>query len=337
MTTTTTTTTTPRTAAPSTTIATAKPKETSTSASTAARVTRVAASTFFARTLLALDRSLGETVPRVLQNADEEAIHDFRVEVRKLRTLLKAGRPLYGRFHADAVRAGFTEMHRATSTLRDEEVFLELLRTLDVSGSAFEEFVERRSARERSIRRAVVALVRSPKMKRARLLLEALATLPVRPAKERNLHKFSRKTVASAQSEVEALRTADPKDSVRLHNLRIAWKELRYACELLDQGLPPDVRALAEPAAKMQKRLGEIHDVDAALSAVSRARAMSPLLRAQLTQGLMLRRDRLVDKYVELANQHAENARVLAASVETQEPDELASRREIRPSAASGS
>ena len=46
------------------------------------------ASVFFARTLVALDRALGETVPRVLANvsADEEALHDFRVEVRKLRT-----------------------------------------------------------------------------------------------------------------------------------------------------------------------------------------------------------------------------------------------------------
>jgi CHAD domain-containing protein len=94
-----------------------------------------------------------------------------------------------------------------------------------------------------------------------------------------------------------------------LHDLRIAWKELRYACELLAEALPPDVTALAEPAAKMQKRLGEIHDADAALAAVARARSMEPLLRVRLQQALHLRRDRLVDKYVELANAHAEQAR----------------------------
>jgi CHAD domain-containing protein len=260
---------------------------------------------------LDLDASLAETVPRVLAggDADEEAIHDFRVEIRKLRTLLKAARPLYGRFHADAVRAGFTEMHRATSTLRDEEVFLELLSTLDVTGEAFDQFVAKRRTRERSIRRRVIALVRSAKMKRARALLFALSTLPVNPKRERDLKKFAHKTVSRAHAAVHALRNTQTTDGEGLHDLRIAWKELRYACELLADALPPDVTALAEPAAKMQKRLGEIHDADAALAAVARARSMEPLLRVRLQQSLYLRRDRLVDKYIELANAHAEQAR----------------------------
>jgi CHAD domain-containing protein len=269
------------------------------------------ASIFFGRMFSDLDASLGETVPRVLADneADGEAIHDFRVEIRKLRTLLKAARPLYGRFHADAVRAGFTEMHRATSTLRDEEVFLELLASLDVSGEPFAEFVAKRRARERSIRRRVVALVKSAKMKRARALLFALGTLPVNPKRERDLRKFAHKTVARAHAAVHALRNTQTTDGEGLHDLRIAWKELRYACELMAEALPPDVTALAEPAAKMQKRLGEIHDVDAALAAVSRARAMEPLLRVRLQQALYLRRDRLVDKYIDTANAHAEQAR----------------------------
>ncbi len=266
------------------------------------------ASVFFARTLTALDHTLGETVPRMLANAseDEEALHDFRVEVRKLRTLLKAARSLYGRFHADAVRAGFTEMHRATGALRDEEVFLELLGTLGLDGDEMLSFIAKRHARERALRRNVLTLVRSPKVKRARSLLSAITLLPLDPKHEKDLHKFARKTVARAMLGVDALRNTPTTDDVGLHDLRIAYKELRYACELMATALPPDIATLAEPAAKMQKRLGEIHDVDAALLSIGRARSLSPLLRAKLVQALHLRREKLVVKYTDLAQTFAE-------------------------------
>jgi CHAD domain-containing protein len=274
------------------------------------------ASLFFARTLTALDKALGETLPRVLASADEEALHDFRVEVRKLRTLLKAARPLYGRFHADAVRAGFTEMHRATGALRDEEVFLELLGTLGLDGDEMQSFVQKRHARERALRRKVLALVRSPKVKRTRALLDAIVILPLDPAREKDLHRFARKTVERALARVEALRHTPTTDNVGLHDLRIAYKELRYACELMATALPPDVSALAEPAAKMQKRLGEIHDVDAGLVSISRSRSLSPLLRARLTQALHLRREKLVAKYIELAAAQAQAAAQLEGDLQ---------------------
>jgi len=265
-------------------------------------------SVFFARTLGALDLALADTLPRVLESSDEEALHDFRVEIRKLRTLLKAARSLYGRFHADAVRAGFTEMHRATGALRDEEVFLELLGTLELDGEEMEAFVARRRTRERMLRKNVLTLVRSPKMKRSRALLNAIILLPLNPTREKDLHKFARKTVDRALANVEALRNTPTTDQVGLHDLRIAYKELRYACELMTTALPPDISALAEPAAKMQKRLGEIHDVDAALVSIARSRSLAPLLHARLTQALHLRREKLIAKYTDLVETQSKEA-----------------------------
>jgi CHAD domain-containing protein len=275
---------------------------------------------FFARTLMSQDQALEGTLPRVIASADEEALHDFRVEVRKLRTLLKAARPLYGRFHADAVRLGFTELHRATGALRDEEVFLELLGTLGLTGAEMEAFVARRHARERALRRRMLELVRSPKVKRTRALLFAITALPVRESRERDLHKFAQKTVERAQKRVDALRDTPTTDDAGLHDLRIAYKELRYACELMASALPPDIAAQAEPAAKMQKRLGEIHDVDAGLVSITRARSLTPLFRARLTQALHHRRQKLVEKYTTLVATFAEEAR--RASI----PPELPSR-----------
>ena len=82
---------------------------------------------FLAEKLQKLDEDLGQTLPRVLGEVDSEAIHDMRVAIRRLRVILKLARPVYGRFLTDAVRQGFTDFHRATGVLRDEEVLEETL------------------------------------------------------------------------------------------------------------------------------------------------------------------------------------------------------------------
>src|ERR1700690_2570458 len=84
------------------------------------------------RKLRALDAELAGAVPRVLGATDDEAIHDLRVAIRRLRTLLKLARP-----HANAVRAAFTAVHRATGTLRDAEVLDETLASIASDQPAF--------------------------------------------------------------------------------------------------------------------------------------------------------------------------------------------------------
>lgn len=65
-----------------------------------------------------------------------------------------------------------------------------------------------------------------------------------------------------------------------LHRLRIRWKSLRYTAELFSKAFAkdsPTAAALAQrvkAATRMQKRLGEVHDVDEAIAAVSRASAL---------------------------------------------------------------
>jgi CHAD domain-containing protein len=267
---------------------------------------RGAAGALLSRKLRVLDAELAQAIPRVLGGTDDEAIHDLRVAIRRLRTLLKLARPVFGAHHSDAVRAAFTAVHRATGTLRDAEVLDETLDALASDSPAVVAWKMRRHARERALRRGVVARLRAGDLSRARRLLRALVTLPVVPKRDRPATKLARRAVERARRNVERQRDAPTTDSVALHDLRIAYKELRYATELLADALPADLAAMALPASKFQKRLGEIHDADMALAALKRARGLDPAAMATVLAELEALRAKRVAKYVaEMAPEEA--------------------------------
>ena len=189
-------------------------------------------------------------------------------------------------------------VHRATGTLRDEEVLEETLDEATCDAPPFVAWKTRRRARERSLRRAVVARLRAGQLTRARKLLGALVTLPVRPSRDRPATKLARRAIDRARRGVEERRDTATEDAVGLHDLRIAYKELRYAAELLGDALPADLAAMREPASKFQKRLGEIHDADMALLAVKRARGLDEVTRGVVLASLEALRAKRVAKYV---------------------------------------
>jgi CHAD domain-containing protein len=261
-------------------------------------MTLASAGPFLARRLRVVDAELAAAIPRVIASADDEAIHDMRVAIRRLRTLLKLARPVYGRFHADSVRAAFTAVHRATGALRDEEVLEETLASIACDHPDFTAWRTRRTARERSLRRAVIARLRAGELARARKLLQALVTLPVNPGREVAASKLARRAIDRARRGVERLRDTPTEDVVGLHTLRIAYKELRYAAELLAESLPADLAAMADPAARFQKRLGEVHDADVAIVTITRARGLDPVVKADVMARLGALRGKKIGKYV---------------------------------------
>lgn len=244
-----------------------------------------------------LDADLFAAVPRVQQESDEDAIHDLRVAIRRLRTLLKVARPIFGRFHADVVRKAFAEVMRATGDLRDEEVLEETLNDASDEPS-FRRWVAARKARERKLRDVVLGRIQRGELDRARLLLKAMMVFPIHPERQVALARFARRTVEKARRGVEKKRDAAVEDATALHELRIAYKELRYSIELLEEALPIDVRAMLEPATVFQKRLGELHDVDVATTTLNEATDLAASAREAALSGLARRRQKLVLKYL---------------------------------------
>jgi CHAD domain-containing protein len=115
--------------------------------------------------------SVTRALPRVLRSSDDEAVHDLRVGIRRMRVLLKLARPVFGRFHADAVRAGYTVIHRSTGALRDAEVLDDTVTGLGLSDAQFATWISRRRALEARLRRGVVAGLEAGDLDRARARL----------------------------------------------------------------------------------------------------------------------------------------------------------------------
>lgn len=257
------------------------------------------AAPFVARKAKLLDVLLGKAIRRVAGEADVEALHDMRVAMRRLRTLLRLARPLYGRHRTDSVRSAFAGIQSHTGELRDEEAIQETFAPLAVDDPAFLAWRERRLAREKKLRAKVIQGLRSGDLSRARKLLHALLLFPPKPSRDVRIGRFARRAVTRAKKNVERLRDVPTSDVDQLHALRIQYKELRYSSEFFADVLPLDLVALAAPAAKLQKRLGDIHDIDTALAAVARARGLPPETRARVAAALVELRARKAKKYLE--------------------------------------
>ncbi len=253
---------------------------------------------FVAAQIRALDAALGKAEKRVRAKEDGEAVHDMRVAIRRLRTMLRLCRPLYGRFLADAVRTAFSDFQSCTSDLRDEEALAETLEALPVHDAAFDAWRAARRTREKRLRGAVLSRLRRGDLLRARRMLKALTALPVKPARDEPLGHFARRAVRQARKKVDRMRDVPTSDPEEMHALRIRYKELRYAAELFAPALPFDLAALAAPAARFQKRLGDIHDIDRALEAIARARTLPPGTRAAVAAALAEARARRTKKYL---------------------------------------
>jgi CHAD domain-containing protein len=256
------------------------------------------AAAYVAKKLRELDAALVKTVPRVVEHEDDDdAIHDMRVAIRRIRTLLKMSRRLFGRWHTDCVRRAFADVMRATGDLRDEEVLEETLEDASDHPS-FPPWLAQRKTREAKLRHAVVTRIQQGDLDRARVMMKALLVFPVDPDRDLELARFARRTVERARRRVEDKRDVEVTDVLGLHELRIAYKELRYSIELLSDALPIDARAMLEPATVFQKRLGEIHDVDVAIETIQHARGLAAEARTQALDALDAMRHKRIGKYL---------------------------------------
>jgi CHAD domain-containing protein len=246
--------------------------------------------------LRSLDERLGQVALRVLSPThDGEAVHDLRVALRRTRTVLEVARSTLGGFRSDEVRGALRDLQRATSALRDEEVFLDLLGSLPMDDPSMAAWMKSRREHERRLRRALVRRIEAGELDRARRLLDALLAFRVDPSRDKRLAKSAQRAVAQARRGVERRRTGRIDDPQALHRLRIAYKRLRYTVEIFGEALPSDLAALAQPASRLQNRLGAVHDADVGIGYVRRARKLSPEARHSLLAALeKVRAERMI-------------------------------------------
>lgn len=258
-------------------------------------------------------REVREAAARVARSAnggaiDREAIHDYRVALRRLRTLLAAAAPLFKRRPLAAVRGALRELAREAGAVRDEEVLAETLGDLELPPAPTAHvgaWLEGRARRERALRAAVVAgLSPSPGDAGAPGLAELLELAEALPLRRRapgiSTRSLALDALRNAGRRVrrEAERSDADSPEAR-HRLRIRWKRVRYTAELFTGALENERRTadslprLIKVATRMQKRLGELHDLDEALARIAAARGLSPADRMVVRHGLRTARAEL--------------------------------------------
>jgi CHAD domain-containing protein len=221
---------------------------------------------------------------RLGDSLDQEALHDFRVGIRRLRSVIKAYREELAGSVGGKMRRRIRELGRATNDGRDLEVQLDWLKrqAMDLAPDEVPGFfwlVGRLDDRKQRIHDRAVADVVRRYAKVADKLRKALGVLRIelQTGQSQRVASFREVTGALAQQQVAQLRDQlsriqGPSDAEQAHRTRIALKRLRYLLE-------PVVRrnrragALVRRFKEAQDLLGEHHDMHVLSAAVASLRS----------------------------------------------------------------
>jgi CHAD domain-containing protein len=224
---------------------------------------------------------------------DAEALHDFRVALRRLRTLLRGFAPELGDIVSKKLQRRLRDLTRTTTAARDAEVQLawvaawrgELGRRPGLSWFVAR-LADRRDRAYRDVRDQVVPAFRHLERRVRRDLNGVAAQVgDAGPLFAAAAARGIREHTTALAQELAAARS--PRDADAIHGARIAAKRLRYLLE----SLTGDVAAaavLVERLKALQDLLGELHDVQVLSEELGDAVADAAAERARRLHALTL-------------------------------------------------
>ena len=205
-----------------------------------------------------------EAARRMDDATDAEALHDFRVAVRRLRTTIRAYRTTLQDSVQPKLYRRLGEIAEETNRVRDADVALAWLQPLKPELRARERvglhwLIERINARRTKRIEHDLAEARRSFRSAVRRLRKALAIEDA--GLDPSFGVVARGTVlAHAQELDQILAAVRAPDGPEVHQARIAAKRLRYLLEPLTEAVPATARVVAR-LRTLQTRLGELHDV----------------------------------------------------------------------------
>lgn len=185
---------------------------------------------------------------RLRASTDDEALHDLRIAVRRIRSLLIPVRRLEG---VERLKLAATKVGRVTTPVRDLEVMAGELDSKEFHAAA--------QARRDRLSEQYQAIARSPILKS---LFTALDDWPASLRKTSAGHddKALRRAVTKALTKLlDKLHLAVDDEHHDRHELRILVKRARYLTEAF-QDLSPLSPKAAKSLKKVQGALGSWHD-----------------------------------------------------------------------------
>lgn len=207
--------------------------------------------------------------PLICADDNPEDLHEFRVSIRRTRSVL-------GSFHRDLnsaastrLRAKLKTLASKTDALRDLDVLLEdhadLCRRIppsltDGCSALASHLYSARSAAHARLVEYLVSDAFGSTLQQCRSLTDKLGEHTPRQALEHTASVLTPRRIARLQR--RCLKLSKHASDYELHQLRIAGKKMRYMLDLLEPALPAKKRRRALKALKQaQDNLGRFHDL----------------------------------------------------------------------------
>jgi len=219
---------------------------------------------------------------RLDDRSDPEALHDFRVAIRRLRSLLRAYRPQLGSSVRKKDRARLRKIQRTTGGGREADVALEWLtkQQRDLAPeylTGLNWLSAKLLARRRVCAQALDDEVRQAFKRTAEKLEERLAIMRT----EQNLladrpHATFARTLANLTEAhatdllVQLGQIARMDDAEALHKARIMSKRLRYLLEPL-RAQVAEAQPVVKKTKRLQELLGDLNDIHVLMDEIYQA------------------------------------------------------------------
>ena len=207
----------------------------------------------------------------IIEDTDTECLHQYRVSIRKLRSLLALIKGVYPAEDSERLRTAFGGYTKDTNMLRDLDVYLldeaayrARLDSYLVDGldSFFNDLQRERNLEFRRLRKLLVSKDYQARRK-ANQEWFFLPDLPKGPAAEESIYILATKQISRRYQSIcrkgKRIGTGTPDSEI--HKLRIECKKLRYLLELFSSLLPQKkARRIVRRLMGMQTKLGRFND-----------------------------------------------------------------------------
>ncbi len=250
-------------------------------------------------------RRYRKRLERCQRKFSESAVHDLRIETRRLLAMLDLLRALHFPGPLRKIRKVFKKRLDAFDELRDTHVQLSLLKPLWRQFTEARELETLLCRRERRLTGDLCQGVHATKQARLERRLKTVEK-QLRGLAHKMPREVARLAILAALREafdrvVELRRRIHPNRTATIHRTRVAFKRFRYMCELLHPYLPG---LKAKDLGRMrdyQAMMGNIQDIEVLLGDMRRSVAdkeISGRVVGPLRRELLRRRRELIDIYL---------------------------------------
>lgn len=210
--------------------------------------------------------------PGIIADHDTEFLHDYRVALRKIRSVVSLFKGVYSDDQTAALKTAFSDLMAPTGRLRDLDVYLlgrddyyaMLPQSLHEGLTLmFRMFADERQREHRKVAKRLQGAPYRDTIAALETLFATPANLARGPMADRHAYGYACALIWKRYRKVckiAAAITADTADA-RIHELRILCKKLRYLMEFFAPVLPArDLRLLLKPLKGLQDNLGLFND-----------------------------------------------------------------------------